>query len=327
MSPKHDAAGMILAPGASANTSTYGFPGHDRSPTPVTQGPTNSPSPFPRVDVHVVKPEVTREIMIRGERMVAQPAKAEHADAHAQLDFVLLPHVKDKLISSSDLLTHVTHGSDFATDASIRKVGTDPATGGRYLEELSFEIINEQSDSKARAKVEDLAFRGVRRIFAIFAKKREVCEWSKTTNEFVKLDIDGFIEDPTLIRPISVRALLDRTYAEIDVAKALIKKNNPEIAKLKQQVLDEGHKKGLDEGHKKGLDEGHKKGLDEGHKKGLDEGELRGRRAMLRELLAAQFGELPPSVVERIETANIDHLRGWMKCLRHATSLDEVFVE
>jgi len=303
MDPKHDASGMILAPGAAVNISTYGFPGHERSPTPA---PTN----FPRVDDHVVQPEVTREIMIRGERLIAQPAKAEHADAHAQLDFVLLPHVKDKLISSSDLLTHVTHGSDFATDASIRKEGTDPATGGRYLEELSFEIINEQSDAKARAKVEDLAFRGVRRIFAVFAKKREVCEWSKTKHEFVKLDIDGFIEDPTLIRPISVRALLDRTHAEIEVAKALIKKNNPEIAKLKQQTLDEGHKKGLDEGHKKGL----------------DEGDLRGRRAMLRELLTDQFGELPASVVERIETADITQVRAWMKALRNATSIDEVFV-
>lgn len=307
MDPKHDGGSILLAPGTSASSlSTYGFPSRERSPTPV-------PAAFPRVDEHLVEPEVTRDIVIRGERLVAQPAKSDHADAHAQLDFVLLPHVNDKLTSSSDLLTRVTHGSDFATDASVRKAGTDPATGARYLEELSFEIINEQSDAKAKAKAEELALRGVRRIFAIFVKKHEVREWSTSTQNFVKLDIDDVIDDSALIRPISVRALLNRTHAEIDVAKALIKKNNPEILKLKEEIANEGRKEGL------------KKGLDEGHKKGLDEGELRGRRAMVRELLTDQFGELPTTIGERIDHASIDQIRAWTKSLRLATSLDDVF--
>ncbi len=35
--------------------------------------------------------------------------------------------------------------SDFATDVCVRKDGVDPETGGRYLEELSFEVAHTQS--------------------------------------------------------------------------------------------------------------------------------------------------------------------------------------
>jgi hypothetical protein len=303
MDPKRDVGVVMLAPGATTTSSTYGFPGRDRSPTPV---PTLVPTLFPRVTDHLVEPEVTRDIVIRGERMSVQGADEEHADAHACLDFVLLPHVQEGRTTGSDLLTRVTQGSDFATDGSVRRSGKDPQTGTRYLEELSFEVINEQSDAKAKRKVEDLALRGVRRIFAIFVKRGQVCEWSKTKKEFVTLDLQGVIEDSALIRPISVRALLDRAHAESDVAKALIQKNNPEIIKLKREAADEGHKKGVDEGHKKGIGEG--------------------RRAMLLELLADEFGDLPVHVITRVNAASMEQVRGWTKRLRQATSLEDVFV-
>jgi hypothetical protein len=38
--------------------------------------------------------------------------------------------------------------------------------GRRYLEEVTFEIINEQSMKDIRDKAEDLTARGVRRVFA-----------------------------------------------------------------------------------------------------------------------------------------------------------------
>jgi hypothetical protein len=271
----------------------------------------------------LVQPEVTRDIVIRGEKMVAQPAEKDHADAHARLDFVLLAHVLDDRTSSSDLITRVTKGSDFATDGSVRKSGTDPTTGARYLEELSFEVVNEQGAGRARQKAEDLAYRGIRRIFGIFVKTGTVAEWSRENNDFVPLDPISRIVVEALIRPFAVRAVLDRAQAEVDVAIALIKKNNPEIAKLKRTAADEGHKKG----HKKGLDEGHKKGLDEGHKKGLDEGDLRGRRAMFRELVQEQFGELSAADSRRIEQGSIEQIRAWTKRLRRATSCDEVFAD
>ncbi len=289
MDPKHEGAGMLLAPGApSSAASTYVFPGRDRS---AVSESTPGPSVFPRVDERLVKPE-TREIIIRGERMLVEGADEEHADAHACLDFLLLPHVRQENTTSSDLLTRASHASDFATDASVRKAGKDPLTGSRYLEEISFEIINEQSMAHARRKAEDLSQRGVRRVFAIFVKRGVVCEWAKTTKEFVTLGIESVIDDPALIRPISVRALLDRTQAEIDVVRVLDKKNNPEIVRLKQEAADQG--------------------------------DLQGRRFMLRELLEDAFGTLPASTRTRLETASVEQLRTWTKKLRSAKTLDEV---
>src|SRR4051812_13816128 len=88
-------------------------------------------STFPPVDEHVVRPE-TREELVRGERIIAQPALEPHGDRHFELDYVLRAHVRPGYIGSTDLLTRVLHGSDFATDTCIRKQGEDPTTGHRY---------------------------------------------------------------------------------------------------------------------------------------------------------------------------------------------------
>ncbi|HEY4564481.1 MAG TPA: hypothetical protein VIJ36_15975, partial [Thermoanaerobaculia bacterium] len=46
-------------------------------------------SPFPRVDDHLVEPEVTRDQIIGGHRVVAMPANPPHADQQSRLDYVL----------------------------------------------------------------------------------------------------------------------------------------------------------------------------------------------------------------------------------------------
>jgi hypothetical protein len=305
MDPKHGDGRMFLAPGAATSASNFSFPSVDRRPT--------QPS-FPRVDDHLVQPEVSREEVIRGRKIVTMGANPEHADAHSQLDFLIAPHVCEGCAAGSDLLTRVNQGSNFATDVSVRKKGIDPRTGARYLEELSFEVINEQSKSRAIEKAEDLTQRGVRRVFAIFVKDNYVGEWSVAKNEFVRLGSDGMIEDRLLIRPVAVKALLDAGIAECEVARALSKKGNPEI----KRIVDEGHKKGLDEGEKRG----HKKGLDEGHKKGLDEG----RRSLLLALLCKRFGDVPATIEQRIREAEAEHVDQWAERLFVAASLDDVFL-
>src|SRR5262249_44675874 len=114
----------------------------------------------------------------RGERYVTMGSLGPHAYQHFRLDYVLGAYVQDDYVGATDLLTRASTQSDFASDTCIHKAGNDPATGTRYLEEIAFEIVNEQPVSKVTAKVEDLSRRGVRRIFAIFVKKREVKEWS-----------------------------------------------------------------------------------------------------------------------------------------------------
>ncbi|MEM9459535.1 MAG: hypothetical protein AAGF11_35485, partial [Myxococcota bacterium] len=102
----------------------------------------------------------------------------------------------------------------------------------------------EQSIRDITERAEDLTTRGVRRLVAIFVKKNEVREWSPKLGEWTVLDLDATFTDPTLRRPIKVRALLDAAEADNAVARALVEKDNPVIA----EVRDESHRKGIDQG-------------------------------------------------------------------------------
>jgi hypothetical protein len=207
-----------------------------------------SREPFPPLDEHLVRPEVTRDEMLRGRGIIAMPALPPHADRHCELDYVIRGNVKAGYIPSTELLTRVAGGSDFATDTCIRKDGKDPASGGRYLEELAFEVVNEQSPRDIREKAEDLAARGVRRMFAVFVKTGQVCEWSREKGEWRELDRDGVIEDECLGRPLRVGALLDAAEADDSVARALVDKGNPVIEAVSAAARREGKDQGLVEG-------------------------------------------------------------------------------
>ncbi len=56
----------------------------------------------------------------------------------------------------------------------------------------------------------------------------------------------------------------------------------------------------------------------------LDHVEQRGQRSMLRELLEARFGDLPPAAVERLEAWPGDRLTELGRALMNATSLEEI---
>ncbi|MBK9261448.1 MAG: hypothetical protein IPM54_16785 [Polyangiaceae bacterium] len=327
MDPRIPAAPMVLAPSAHSVAEAH-------TPARMERRSKPTPASFPPVDEHIVVPEVSRVELIDGREVIDVGSLPPHADAQALTGFLLAAHVLRAYVVATELLTRSSVESDFATDVCIRKRGIDPETGSRYLEELSFEIVNEQSMSDVTGKAKNLARRGVRRIFAIFVKTGEIREWSKASGEFVRLDMNAMFDDPVFVRPIAVKALVDSTLAEAEneVAKALIAKKNPEIVKLQheaeQQGYGQGHKKGLDEGHKKGLDEGHKKGLDEGHKKGLDEGHKKGLdvgRNMLRRLLHQRFGDVPVSVGNRVDTATAEQLEFWTAQLFSAASIEELF--
>jgi hypothetical protein len=267
-------------------------------------------------------PEGTGEEVIRNRKVIALPANKEHADAQAHLSVALSFQLRPGYVLSVELLTRVLVGSNFATDVCIRKAGIDPTTGDRYLEELAFEVVNEQSTRDVTEKAEDMTRRGVRRVFTIFVKTGEISEWSQSRGEFVALPKqNGVLVDHVFVRPVAVKALIDHAVGEIEAARALIAKKNPEIMKLRQEGFDEGR----DEGHKKGLDEGHKKGLDEGHKKGLDEALAMNRNLLIRRA-RSRFGELPASILNRIHSADEQALTAWTdKMIEQAPSLSAVF--
>jgi hypothetical protein len=216
--------GMLLAPSASGGSAAR-LPGRE---------------PFPSVDDHLVAPEVTRDEMLRGRRLLAMPALPPHADRQFSLSYVLGAHLEAGYVGSSELLTRVAGGSDFATDVCIRKEGDDPATSARHLEELAFEVVNEQSQRDVRDKAEDLSARGVRRVFAIFVKTGKVCEWSASKGRWQELERDATIDDRCLARPLRVRALLDAAAAEDAVVQALADKGSPRIQALKAESREEG---------------------------------------------------------------------------------------
>jgi hypothetical protein len=218
---------ILLAPSASCGA-VLKLPGHDRDARAQTPG---RPS-LPRVDDHLARPE-TRQEIVRGERLFAQPALAPHGDRHFGLDYVLGAHVGSGFIGSTDLLTRAAHDSDFATDTCIRKAGDDPETGQRYLEEVAFEVVNEQSLKQITERAEDLCRRGVRRVFAIFVKTGTVKEWAPRKSTWVALAPEGAISDPCLTRPLTVRALVDAAAADDEVARALEAKGNPAILVMK----------------------------------------------------------------------------------------------
>src|SRR5262249_31167178 len=152
-----------------------------------------------------------------------------HGDQHCDLDFLIRGHAESNYQASTDLITRLSEGSDFATDTSVRRKGIDPQTGQRYLEELSFEVVSTQSEREIRERAEDLVARGVRRVFAVFVKKKQVAEWSAKTGAFVSLGPDDLIEDPALVKPLHARAVLDAAAANVEVVQALLASGDPAV--------------------------------------------------------------------------------------------------
>jgi hypothetical protein len=201
-------------------------------------------APVPNVDDHLVQPEVTRDEMLGGRRIVTHPAKEPHADQHSELDYVLRAHTAPGYRSSSDLLTRHDADSDFASDACLRKEGIDPESGARYLEELAFEVVSEQNEQVVAEKAPRMHRRGVRRIFAFFVKDRRVCEWSPATESWSVLAPESRIEDPCLAIPLEVAALLDAAAADNAVVEALAAKGNPAIRKREAAASRAGEARG-----------------------------------------------------------------------------------
>lgn len=234
MEPKRPSAERtVVAPPASGAVAAR-FPAHELPP--------------PYVDDRLVEPE-SRQEMVRGRLIHAVPANPEHGDEHTVLDYLAQGYLAPGHTASTDLLTRAGPKSDFATDTCIRRSGIDPRTGSRYLEEVAFEVVNTQSLAHTIERAHELTSKGVRRVFAIFVKRREVAEWSLSRAGFVPLDLESAIEDRTLVRPLPVRALFDTAVADDSIVDALVAKANPRLA---ERIAD-GHAKGHAEGLAEGL--------------------------------------------------------------------------
>src|SRR6185295_798278 len=79
-------------------------------------GDSSFPS-FPRIDDHLVEPEVTRDEIIGGERVVALPSEPPQARQKMLTNYVLRGHIVPGYATAADLLTRYDEESDFGTDA------------------------------------------------------------------------------------------------------------------------------------------------------------------------------------------------------------------
>jgi len=201
---------------------------------------------FPLVDDHLVEPEVTRDEIIDGRRVVAMPAEAPHAVKQGDLDTLLGNHVAPGYCLAVDLITRYAVSWDFASDSCVVKDGIDPETGRRYLEEMAFEVVSTQTDRKMAEKAEVMHRRGVRRIFAIWVKGRpRVGEWSAESRSWRLLDEGSQIEDPCLGAPLPVKALLDAALVRRAVVRALEIQGEPAIQELKAAAEARGEARGI----------------------------------------------------------------------------------
>ena len=254
--------------------------------------------PFPPVDEHLVEPEVTRDEIIGGRRVVAFPAEAPHAIQHGRLEYVLQAHVVPGYATAVDLLTRFDQKSDFASDACVRREGVDPQTGRRHLEALAFEVVSEQREQKVSEKVPRMHRRGVRRIFALFLKSRQVCEWSaEGQGSWRPLDLASAIEDPCLAKSLAVAALLDAAAADGAVVQALAAKDNRELRRMNAAARSEGRAEGRVE-------------------------EL--ATSILSVLEARGIAVSPEQRQEILRCADLDRLRRWLRQAALAATADEV---
>jgi hypothetical protein len=259
---------------------------------------------FPGVDDHLVEPEITRDEIIGGRRVVLSPAHEPHATQHTELDYVVRAHVAPGYGAATDLLTRHDEESDFATDTCVRKKGVDPATGGRYLEEIAFEVVSEQNERYVTEKALRMHRRGVRRIFTIWIKGQRVCEWSPASQSWCPLDASSRIEDPCLVTPLAVAALLDAAAADNAVVEALIAKGNPAIRKREAAAEATGVARGKAEGRAEGT-----------------------AAAILKVLEARGVAVSVAQRQEILHCRDLDRLDRWLRRATLAVSADEITSE
>jgi hypothetical protein len=92
----------------------------------------------------------------------------------------------------------------------------------------------------------------VRRVFCVLLKKGRVLEWSRAVDGWATMPETSSIQDPCLVRPLPVAALLDAARADDEMGEALLVKRPPSIRRALSESEGKGVKKGRREGEKKG---------------------------------------------------------------------------
>ena len=248
-----------------------------------------------KLDDHLVEPE-TRWEVIDGARVQTPPAQPPQADRHFTMNYVIGAHLAPSYLGASGLLTRWSSDNDYATATSVRRAGTDEATGERYLEEMVFDVVDAQQREDLEKRARLLSRRGVRRIFAVFVKEGRLEEWPHEDETWKVLAPTAVIEDHCLSVPLPVRALLDPGAAEEAVVRCLIARKHPVFEEYFQARRIEGF--------------------------------CEGRRKALYGTLAARGLTLDTHQRARIDACtDPDMLTEWLRRAVTANRVDEIFLD
>lgn len=206
-------------------------------------------------DDRLVMPGCGYEI-VGGEVFAVSPAHEPQGSRHSKLSALLEAYAGPEYNAASDMLTRTSEREDFAPDGSIYPVARDPATGGRQLEALAFEVVVSESLAHAGRKAASLVRRGVRRVFAIDVERGRGLEWSASTDAWEILGPDAVIDDLALVAPLALRDLVSAGRADDAVARALLAKGNAVMT----AALDARHAEGREQGREQGREEGREAG-------------------------------------------------------------------
>ncbi len=187
-----------------------------------------------------------------------------HGTRHFAAAHVFAGALADGYEGAVDMLTRADEDTDAAPDISVFPSGEDEVTGGRKLEEIAFEVLDTERMSHATKKVEKLAARGVRRLFAIRVAERKVYEWDRAHGDWTEFAEGDSITDVCFRVPVPVAAFVDRVLANDTVAEALLKSKNRVLMKALEEKQRAGERKGKREGKREGELEGKREGQREG---------------------------------------------------------------
>jgi len=193
------------------------------------------------VDDRIVASESRAEI-VEGQLHMAPPSHEDHAVPHAKLAYVLGAHTTSAFVVAVDMLTRTSVTSDFAPDVSVFPVERTES-GGRQLEHLAFEIVNEQALAVQTTKARELVRRGVRRVFCVVVAKRKILEWSRETDSWAATPLET-LDDPCFARPVPTAAILGASTDDA-VAAALRAKRHPAFEEARNAGREEGKAEGL----------------------------------------------------------------------------------
>jgi hypothetical protein len=240
-----------------------------------------------------VAPEAHAQIL-DGRVIRTMGSNQPHGTRHFEATGLFYGALAEGYAGAVDMLTRLDDDSDAAPDISVFPAAADPTTGGRQLEEIAFEVLDAERMSHATDKVEKLAARGVRRLFALRVAARAVYEWDHAHHDWTELAPDAEITDRCFRVPIPARALVDRVLADDTVARSLIARRNPVIVAEIER--------------------------------GEGRGRLDGRRAALRTLLDARRLALTEAQSARIDACDDSAaLDAWVARAANATRASDVF--